>query len=461
MSWISQKWALYNAGRKNGGMLDRIQQQRLQDIVGYAKNHSSFYRQLYRQIDLPLDDLRRLPPVSKPELMANFDAWVTDPRISLAGIKSFLASEKSPAQRFLDHYSVWTTSGTTGDPGIFMHDSRAQSIYNDLILFRAYPAWLNLRQVATLLRRGFRYTLIIATGGPYAGVSSWEQVRQRLGRHASVLSTLSIELPLPELVRQLNEIRPVVLASYPSVLRLLAGEQAEGRLRLRPEMLACTGEWLDPAARLEIEQAFAPGRLVELYGASEFPYLATSCRHKWLHLNSDWAILEPVDRDGQPVPPGQPSHSLLLTNLANRIQPILRYNLGDSIVLRSEPCECGSRLPALRVEGRQDEILTLQSMEGDSVRLLPMALATPVETAPGVNRYQIVQTAPDELEVRLEPVPGSDRQQVWIGVVHALEAYLTEQGLSGIRLSLSRELPHPDPRSGKFRMVWSQIKEQA
>ncbi len=455
-----QIWSLFCASRRRPGDISRIQQQRLERLVSHAKANSPFYRRLYQEISPANIDLSSLPPVTKPELMANFDAWGTDPRISLTDLRAFLSAESPPVTRFLDRYRVWTTSGTSGEPGIYLHDSRALSVYYDLIIFRAYPSWFSLGQLLELLRRGFRYTLIIATGGPYAGISNWEEVRQRLGRYSSVLSTLSLDEPLPELVRRLNEIQPIVLASYPSVLHLLAFEQAAGRLRIRPNMLTCTSEWLEPAVREQIERTFAPARLVELYGASEFPYIATSCRQNWLHINSDWVILEPVDRAGVPVEPGQPSHSVLLTNLANYVQPIIRYDLGDSITLRPDPCACGSRLPAMRVEGRRDEILTFSREDGSLVRLLPMALADQVEKTSGVRRYQIIKTTVNGLQVRLEVEPGREPHQVWDAVSRALTAHLCAQNLTRIDLSLSEELPHPDPRSGKFRMVWSQVKDQ-
>jgi phenylacetate-coenzyme A ligase PaaK-like adenylate-forming protein len=460
MDRLNQKWMLFSASRRRPEAVARIQRQRLVKLVDYAKKHSPFYSRLYQDIPPGGLDLASLPPVNKNALMAEFDAWVNDPQVNLAELRRFLASRASPGQRYLDRYSVWATSGTTGEPGIFVHDDRARSVYTDLIIFRAYPNWFSLSQLIDLLRRGFRYTLVIATGGPYAGITNWEEIRLRLGRLANVLNTLSLDNPLPELVQRLNEIQPVVLASYPSVLGLLAEEQVSGSLRIRPNLLACTSEWLDPAVRGQIERAFAPARLVELYGASEFPCIATSCRHNWLHLNADWVILEPIDRAGRPVPPGQPSHSVLLTNLANFVQPIIRYDLGDSVTLRPDPCPCRSRLPALRVEGRRDEILVFPGKDGSPVRLLPMALADQVEKMPGVRRYQIIQTAASALQVRLEAEPGCDRLEVWTAARRSLEAFLSANQLIDVELSLAGELPRPEPGSGKFRLVWSQITDQ-
>jgi hypothetical protein len=99
-------------------------------------------------------------------------------------------------------------------------------------------------------------------------------------------------------------------------------------------------------------------RVTDNYSASEAIGMTFECRRRQLHVNADWYILEPVDEAYEPVPPGQPSHSVLVTNLANRVQPIIRYELGDSITVSPARCPCGSPLPAIRVEGRTDEILS-------------------------------------------------------------------------------------------------------
>lgn len=85
--------------------------------------------------------------------------------------------------------------------------------------------------------------------------------------------------------------------------------------------------------------------------------MAVDCDHGWLHVNSDWVVLEPVDADHAPTPPGIASHTVLLTNLANRVQPLIRCDLGDSVLARPDPCPCGSPFPAIRVQGRRDDVL--------------------------------------------------------------------------------------------------------
>jgi phenylacetate-coenzyme A ligase PaaK-like adenylate-forming protein len=258
--------------------------------------------------------------------------------------------------------------------------------------------------------------------------------------------------PLPDLVAALNAYQPAFLASYPTTLSLLAAEQREGRLRIAPAIVWSGGECLVPSAAKAIERAFR-SVLVNEYGASECMSIAFSCGAGWLHVNSDWVVLEPVDRAGRPVPPGDASHSVLLTNLANRVQPIIRYDLGDSVVANPKPCRCGSPLPAIRTEGRRDDVLALRARDGSIVRLSPLALTTVVEDATACHRFQLVQTAPDRIAIRLGIEDRDARTAEWDAAANALHAYLAHQALDNVELCLDAAPPVPDPRSGKLREV--------
>lgn len=60
--------------------------------------------------------------------------------------------------------------------------------------------------------------------------------------------------------------------------------------------------------------------------------------HGWQHVNTDWVTFEPVDSAFKRVPKREVSHTVLVSNLANRLQPVLRYDLDDSVVERTDPC---------------------------------------------------------------------------------------------------------------------------
>jgi len=95
------------------------------------------------------------------------------------------------------------------------------------------------------------------------------------------------------------------------------------------------------------------------------------------------------------------------------VQPLIRYELGDSVAIDPDACPCGRPLPTVRVQGRTEEILHVPGPDGHEVALLPMALATVVEETPGVHRFQVVQTAPTTLAVRLRAGPGYRPDAVW------------------------------------------------
>jgi phenylacetate-coenzyme A ligase PaaK-like adenylate-forming protein len=352
---------------------------------------------------------------------------------------------------YLGRHFVCTTSGTTGVPGLFVHDRRAVAVYRALVA-RADLTGLNRPSAwPALASRRFRWASVVGTGGHPAGQGWMESVRGASRWRRRCVRVLSAQQPLPALVSELNAFDPAVLLGYPNVLAILADEQDAGRLRLRPLVVEAAGESMPEPARARVAASFGAA-LHEAYAASEFLLMATDCRHGWLHVNSDWAVLEPVEADGSPTPAGRVSHSVLLTNLVNGVQPLIRYELGDSVMARPDPCPCGSPLPAVRVQGRRDDVLVLHTSRGDLVKVAPLAIVAVVDQGPGVRRSQIVQTGPRSLLVRLETRPGADPRQVRAGVAQALTRNLAHQGLAGIELTFAPDAPRAE-RSGKFRQV--------
>jgi hypothetical protein len=76
-----------------------------------------------------------------------------------------------------------------------------------------------------------------------------------------------------------------------------------------------------------------------------------------------------------------------------------------------------------------------------------------------VRRYQVLQTAPAQIAVRLETVVGADRTEVWTRVRDRLAAFLRTQDAAEVTLELAPEPPQPNPRSGKLRHVHSLLPE--
>ena len=447
VSRLSEIWWTRSAGR---AAIDAAGRSRFDALVEFARARSPFYRDAYRRLPARRLAPAELPIATKAALMARFDDWVTVPEITLSAVLSFLADRKQIGERFLGRFVIWKSSGSTGEPGIYIQDSESLATFDALMAVHLDPARFAAQFPWPVFVRGGRAALVAATGDHFASIASWKRLCQSSPWMAA--RGFSIMDPLPRLVAALNAYQPVFLASYPTMLALLADERRAGRLKIDPLSLWSGGECLAPGTRTEIEAAFGCG-VVNEYGASECMSIAFGCREGWLHVNADWVMLEPVDDDYRPTPAGEPSRTVLLTNLANRVQPIIRYDLGDSIVVNPEPCACGSPLPAIQVEGRHDDVVAMSAPDGHVVRLLPLALTTIVEEAGHVHRFQIVQTAADQLMLRLDRHGNDNREAAWRAAGGALRRYLTQQSLPNVRVGLDERSPIADRRSGKLRAV--------
>lgn len=389
----------------------------------------------------PLGDL---PVVTKAMLMADIDRTITVARLRGAALRAFVAQPQRAGQPFGGDCAVWTSSGTSGTPGIFLHDAAALAIYDTLQLCR----------ILGLPAPGYggpgawyagRYALVAATGGHFASAAMLARLQSLLPAWRSQWRTISLMQPVDALVAQLNDFGPAALASYPSAACLLAREQRAGRLHLDLRQVWTGGENLTAAARAAIGGAFdAPVR--EEYGASEFPSIAVECAAGALHVNADWLILEPVDAAYRPVRPGCASHTVLLTNLANRVQPLIRYDLGDAVTLCEDRCPCGSGLPTIRVHGRSDEVLVFPDGRGATVRLLPLVLTTVLEESAGVHEFQLAPSGPGRLRL-WTAVDAAAR------ACAALRTYLDAQGLHAVEIEASPQGLWPPRAGGKFRRI--------
>ncbi len=275
---------VWRTGRGGPSMIASRQQKRLLDLVEFARRRSPFYREHYSQLPAEItdsSDLRQFPPVTKPELMAHFDDWVTDPAVTRTGVNAFVADKTLIGAPYLGRYYVCITSGTSGTPGIFVHDPDALKVQWATGLVRGYRTWMTPQMSWAVIRAGSRMAMLVATGDHFQGIGLLERFRKRypwLKSYFKRVRLLSVTRPLPDLVQELNEFQPARLMGYPTVLELLADEQAAGRLKIKPVLAIGSGEWLGPAARERIASAFhCP--VHNAYAASECQSIGWDCEY--------------------------------------------------------------------------------------------------------------------------------------------------------------------------------------
>lgn len=442
---MARIWELGMAQWLAPAVREALVRRRWDRLFEFARAHSPFYRDLYAVLPPgPQADPRTVPVVTKAMLMADLDRALTDARLRGPGLREFIADSARVGAPFAGDCAVWTSSGTSGTPGVFVHDAGALAVY-DAIQFCRFHGLSGGPDGGLPPVGPARYALVAATGGHFAGVGMIERLRSLFPAMRDGWRCFSLMQPVDALVAQLNAFGPDTLATYPSAALLLAQEQRAGRLRIAPRRIWTGGECLTASARRELVAAFGAS-VREEYGASEFPSLANSCSAGFLHVNGDWALLEPVDRQYRPVAPGSTSHTVLLTNLANRALPLIRYDLGDSITVLPGGCSCANPLPRIRVQGRDDDCLDLAATDGHDVRLLPLVLTTVFEEEAQASAFQLEQRGPAALRLWVQP----DRAGPALA---ALRRHLSGQGLAAVTVDLSATPLWCNGAGGKVRRI--------
>ncbi|MDD2919073.1 phenylacetate--CoA ligase family protein [Rhodoferax sp.] len=426
------------------------QQSRLVSLLGSAMRDSRFYREHLHGTKPDTAALGVLPPVSRQALMDRFDDWVTDPQLKLSELRAFTADSQRIGQAYLGQYLVWESSGTSHQPGIFVQNAQTMAVYDALEALR--------RNAPRPLQRWFdplalaeRIAYVGATSGHFASAVSMQRLRELHPWLAPSMRSFSILQSTRLLVNELNAFAPTVIATYPTVAAVLADEADRGALHFAPSELWTGGETLSPAVRRRLELGFGCA-VRNSYGASEFMSIAWECAQQRMHVNADWVILEPVDAQGRPMPVSEWSYTTLLTNLANHVQPLIRYDLGDQVRLCHKPCDCGSALPVIEVLGRRDDAMVMAGRRGQPVTLLPLALTTVLEDEAGVFDFHLCQRNERTLLLRLA-LEGPEGEAAMARCRAVLKNFADAQELMPIRVLGELGQAMPRGRSGKGKRI--------
>lgn len=319
--------------RWDAGRLAAERERRLRELLAYAADHSSFWRERLAGRDLANfteADLPSLPVLTKAEMMEEFDRLVTVPGLTRARVQQHV--DQLTGDGYLDdEYRAIITSGYVGSPSLHVYG------WDAFVTFVMQGSrWTG--------RRGEDPDAVLAqcfSGSPkhesgiFYAFSTFDS-----GGPAS--HCFDATLPLDEIVDGLNNARPAVqaLQGWPSLIRELAVEAIQGRLTIEPTWVSIAGEICTPPVRAAVRSAWGI-EASEFWGCSEGTYAFPCGVGEGMHVADDLVILEPADADGNVVPYGQPADRMLLTNLYNLAQPLIRYDLVDAVTISDDPCPCG------------------------------------------------------------------------------------------------------------------------
>jgi phenylacetate-CoA ligase len=425
--------------------LTQHQQQRLETVVRHAATHSPFYRRWFAEtgaLGAEPVQLARLPVLDKSLLMEHFDELVCDPRLRRDQLLGRV-SQMTRDQLYLDRYRVMLTSGSSGRPGLFVYDAAGwRSIGAQ---FLRSSSWAGLRPSLPRQRMAW------LGGAAPSHLTRQGAATMAIGLHRTL--ALPVTLPLPQLVEALNQFQPTYLQVYPSVAMWLADEQQAGRLQLAPQILVTGAELRTPEMTQRLQDAFGV-RPFDVYGCTEGLFGSECEHHQGIHLFEDTTLVENVDPDGRPVPAGQPGARLLVTNLYNLVQPLLRLEVTDLVTLAPDPCPCGRTLVRVSaIHGRSEDVLSLAARDGGRVAVHPLQFAL-LTRDPKVREFQVVQDGP-VLRVLIVPshAAAAGDTQLDTRLAQTVARQLVGLGVHDPQVTVERRPKLPRSAGGKLKLV--------
>ena len=252
-------------------------------------------------------------------------------------------------------------------------------------------------------------------------------------------------------VREIQTMRPRMLFGYPSALSHIARHAAQRGQRLDNlgiQVAFVTSERLYDEQRTTISSVFGCP-VANGYGGRDAGFIAHECPQGGMHLTAEDIIVELIGRDGRPVPTGQPGE-IVVTHLATRDYPFIRYRTGDVAVLDDRRCACGRGLPMLReIQGRTTDFV----VAADGTVMHGLALIYILRDLPGVQGFKIVQHSLDRTEVQVVPGPGFDAAQRVPQIVQGMQRRLGAQ----VQVQVQQVAAIAPEKSGKFRYVVSHV----
>lgn len=433
---------------------------RLQRLIEHARQNVPIYAERLQGITA----FNEIPPITKCEMMTRFADTLARNTVTVKEIERLSQDDSLPSKWIRDEYIVSKTSGTTGERAMFVTNRASWDEQRAAVFARTCRGFTPLKRLwGRLWGEKFRIAKIVADC-PYCVTRQSALDAQKNGKFMSDILMLSVMDNESGVIEKLNAFQPHFLYLYSSVMAVIARKKLRGTpMTFSPKGIVLSCEFLSDEDRAIIEQAFPQARIINQYGTTECTALGVSCPAGNLHLNIDYVKLEPVDQHHRPVPPGEFSEKILITNLSNTVQPLIRYEVSDSVAILNEPCSCGSVLPVIKLRGRSDDILYLLDQHDQFQEIIPLAVYGELLRCKEIDFYQLLHTQQNELELRIVPSDNVDRALASRASERRLRAVLASRNVdrtTKVNVSILEGIPRSNS-SGKFKQTVSLVQRRA
>jgi phenylacetate-CoA ligase len=408
---------------------DRLWELQLENLRRFlvdVERHVPCYGELFREQGFDpskisrLEDLQQLPLVGKPFIRANQERLKAD---NAKGLSRF------------------NTGGSSGEPLIFYIGT--ERVSHDVAAKWRATRWWDV---------DIGDPEMVVWGSPIelGAQDRIRQIRDKIIRTRLLPAFEMSEKKLDGFVREIRKVRPKMLFGYPSALSLIASHaQAQGVAMddLGIEVTFVTSERLYDHQREKIESVFGC-RVANGYGGRDAGFIAHQCPQGGMHITAEDIIVEIIDKEGNVLPNGE-AGEIVVTHLATRDFPFIRYRTGDIGVLSDDTCPCGRGLPLLKeIQGRATDFIVAQ----DGTVLHGLALIYVLRDLPGIKEFKIIQESLEQTRVQLvkDEAFRPDYEQT------IEEEYKKRLG-SGVRIDIEYVSQIEPEKSGKFRYVISNV----
>lgn len=392
---------LFNRRYSSKKAIKRYQLKKIKSLLASSIKHAPFYKESCSHMQInELADIKKLPIINKAIMMNNFDSvntvGLSKAEVMAEALKKEL--EKDYLGYYQNKYVIGLSSGTSGNKGLFV---TPKSLTKQLPFVFLARSGIPLR----LLPYRILFMLRVFSQG-FADINS----------PIISLKYLSTMTPIDEVVDKINKNNINILMAPPSLCRLLI--PVANQIKKPLKMIVTYAEVLEAFEKKRLKEVFKT-EVIEIYQASEGQF-ASACKYGNLHINEDLVYVELLDENYQEVTkPDVVAKHMIITNLINKTQPLIRYEMNDLIVL-DQPCPCKSNFRTIKhILGRNDDVLHFYKKDGSLQHIFPDLISRWIMTSSeNIREYKVIQHADLSLTIIIEPLVFKDLDQLEKDIVN-------------------------------------------
>lgn len=352
----------------------QYQQKILLDLLEYAYNQTSYYKDLVdvNKLDIySFESFKKLPILTKSIIKKNTESLISH-------------------EFGINNLSKKNTGGSTGNP-LELYSTTKAGLLDYAYHFYQYE------------EMGYKKGDLILGAG---AVSVSHELRDKnifwlkIGDNQAFgdykLSILYLnEKNVKYYVSKLLELRPVILRGYPSLFDSLAQYILANKVKLNFNIkgISLTSEMCSENQRINIEKAFSSKVYFE-YGHTEVSVLCHSWGNKNLYKSyPSYGYVEVLNEDGSETPIGAVGN-IVVTGFLNRGMPFIRYNTED---LGKVAYRNGGVIHFSAITGRSQDFILAR--DESKISISALTSWQHFNAFSNISKWQIVQERKGEIKL--------------------------------------------------------------